>query len=398
MAAISAAVPCGLRCDVDSTPLGASVLLARSLSLGSQRFRSSDTLAFAIETLGGTFGVNNDQDMCSAMVTVPADRLLAGLDALVDLLSHPLFPVAALSRERRRCREQLLASAAIPASRAGDLVDQLLWPDSPIGKSAREVARSLRTITRDDVVHLHSTTFGAQGVVVSIATPGSLEQALDASLHAVETWPTGGTPNLGGPGFGEGRCAAAAMPADLVYLAIAAPAVPRGHPDAETLNLLAVMLGGGTTSRLFVEIREKRGLCYDIGCRFVPAATTGAIVIEAGVPPDQFAPASAAIVEQCRQVTSTSAQGELDRARALLLGSLAMQSDRPETWSQRFCRDLLQLNRPRPFSELVATFRAISLEQVHSVAQRYLSPEHLRIAVAGPGVTVRSVVRACAQW
>ena len=396
LATIAIALPSGTTNETGNVPLGATLLLGRLLTQGSQQFPDAEALAMYLETLGGVYSAGTDQDVTAVMASVPVDELEAAVRALVDLTTKPRLEPSVLRVERRRLAGQFRAGAAVPASRAGDLADKLLWPDSPEGRTSREMASAIPRLNRDALLALHAERFGAGGAALAIATPSDLVAALDMTEAAVRSW-TGGKPAPApAPINGDGRVAAAAMPADLAYLSLAAPAVPRGHPDADGLNLTAVVLGGGATSRLFVEVREKRGLCYSIGCRYIAQSNAGALRIEAGVPPARLDDAVRAILEQTQDLAAAATDEEVAKARALLLGHLAMESDRPETWARRYSRDLVQLGRLRTYDDIVTAMEAVTANDVRRLTATYLGPAQLRFSVAGPGLTRARVARIAA--
>jgi predicted Zn-dependent peptidase len=397
LATIAIALPSGTTDETGAVPLGATLLLGRLLTQGSRQFPDAEALAMYLETLGGVYSAGTDQDITAVTASVPVDELEAAVHALVDLTTRPRLQPSVLRVERRRLAGQFRAGAAVPASRAGDLADKLLWPDSPEGRTSREMARAVPRLDRDALLALHAERFGAGGAALAIATPGDLAAALDMAETATVSW-TGGKPVLAtAPSIGDGRVAAAAMQADLAYLSLAAPAAPRGHPDADGLNLTAVVLGGGATSRLFVEVREKRGLCYGIGCRYVGQTNAGAVRIEAGVPPDRLDDAILAIMEQLQDLAAAATDGEVAKARALLLGHLAMESDRPETWARRYSRDLVQLGRRRTYADIVKAMEAVTAHDVRRLTAAYLGATQLRFSVAGPGATRARVARSASR-
>lgn len=396
LATIAAAVPCGASYETGAVPAGTALLLGRLLTQGSQHYPTAESLAMYLETLGGAYSAGTEQDITTIITSVPVDELPAALAAVVDMAATPLFEQRALRVERRRLAGQFRAAAAVPASRAGDLADKLLWPDSPEGRTSQELARALPKVDRETVGALHQARFRSGGAAVAIATPGNLQAALDSALDATAAWPSGTPPPGPIPTVGTLRVAASAMPADLAYLSLAAPAVPRSHPDADGLNLVGVILGGGATSRLFVEVREKRGLSYSIGCRYIAHGNSGMVRIEAGVPPDRLDEAIKAILEQLEDLAANANDEELAKARALLLGHLAMESDRPETWARRYSRDLVQLGRVRTYADIVASMERVAVADVRRLTAAYLAPGSLRFSIAGPGMTRRRVERVAA--
>ncbi len=393
LATIAVALPCGTTDEAGAVPLGASLLLGRLLTQGSRQFPNAETLAMYLETLGGVYNAGADQDVTAIIASVPADELEAALRAVVDITTNPLLEPRVLRVERRRLAGQFRAATAVPSSRAGDLADKLLWPESAEGRTSQEMARAIPHLDREALAALHRDRFRAGSAALAIATPDDLASALDMAEAIVASWPGGKADPAPPPALGAERVAAASMPADLAYLSLAAPAVPRGHPDANGLNLAAVVLGGGATSRLFVEVREKRGLCYGIGCRYVAQANAGALRIEAGVPADRLDDAINAILEQLQDLATAGNDEEVAKARALLLGHLAMESDRPETWARRYSRDLVQLGSIRTYDDIVAALEAVTTADVRRLTAAYLAPSLLRFSVAGPGVRRARVAR-----
>ena len=395
LATIAVALPCGTTDETGTVPLGASLLLGRLLTQGSRLFPNAEALAMNLETLGGVYNAGTDQDLTAIVASVPVDELAAALTALVDLTTNPRLDQRVLGVERRRLSGQFRAATAVPASRASDLADKLMWPDSPEGRTSQEMARAVPRLEREALAALHQDRFRAGGAALAIATPGDPAAALDMAEAAVATagWVSGTPVRAAAPALGSGRVAAAPLKADLAYLSLIAPAVPRGHPDADGLSLTAVVLGGGATSRLFVEVREKRGLCYGIGCRYTAQANAGTIRVEAGVPADRLDDAMHAILEQFQDLAVAGTEAEVAKARALLLGHLAMESDRPETWARRYSRDLVQLGRIRTYADVVLGLSAVTPADVRRLAATYLAPERLRFSVAGPGVTRAQVAR-----
>jgi len=391
LATIAIVLPAGTLYEVGDARPGAAHLLARLLTQGTHTFPTAEALAMHLETLGGAYSAGAEHDLTSVVVSVPATELPSALAAAIEIATQPTLAERSVRLERRRFSGQLRGAAAVPAARAGDLADKLLWPDSPEGWTSLELARAVSRLQRSDLESFHAAQFGVSGAALAIATPTPLEQALASVEAATARWPAGAPRSPVIPALGQERAAAAAMAADLAYLVLAAPAVRRGHPDSDALNLLSIVLGGGATSRLFVEVREKRGLCYGIGCRLAGHSLGGTLRIDAGVPPDHLKEAVDAIIEQIQDVAATASDQEVDKARAMLLGHLAMESDRPETWARRYSRDIVQLGRPRTFQEIVAIYQALDAARVRQVAGAYFTPDKLRLSVAGPAVTRRQV-------
>lgn len=384
IATISLVVPCGSFHDTNDERLGASLLLSRLLTQGTPSFPTSEQLAMHLETLGGVYGAGIEADLTSVVANVPVGELAAATRAVVEMATQPVLPEKAFHQERRRLASQFRASWAVPASRTGDLMDRLLYPKSAEGRTANDLAMAIPRLTLDHLRDLHTARYRPVGSAIAIATPGSLTEALDIAEEAAAGWAGGNVGTIPPPELGSQRTATAAMMADLTYLSVAAPAVPRGHADADGLNVLAVTLGGGATSRLFLEVRERRGLCYGIGCRLNTHSLAGSLRIDAGVPTERFGEAVEAIRQQIAELAAAATDDEVAKAKSLLLGHLAMESDHPSTWARRFGRDLVQLHRIRTHQEIIASLSAVDAIQVRQLTERYMAPEALRLTAAGP--------------
>jgi predicted Zn-dependent peptidase len=364
------------------------------LTQGNARFPTAEQLAMHLETMGAVYGVSIEPDITSVVVSLPLTELPAALDAAIAIATTPTLPEQALRQERRRLASQFRAAWAIPASRSHDLMDRLLYPGTSEGRTAKDLAEAIPSLTAHDLQSVHDSRFRPAGAALALATPGDLTAALDLAEAAVAHWQGSAPAREPAVAGGTKRFAGASMTSDLTYLVMAAPGVPRSHPDLDGLNVMAVTLGGGATSRLFLEVRERRGLCYGIGCRLAAHSAGGVIAIDAGVPTDRLAEALGAINGQIDELAQHATEDEVAKAKALLLGHLAMESDHPATWARRFGRDLVQLNRIRTHQEVIDSISAITVADVRRLAGTYLARNRLFLTVAGPGATTSRSERA----
>lgn len=363
--------------------VGAASVLARSIPYGTTAHPSTASLAAAIEGIGGAFGVDAGDDLASVWASVPADQLEAAVAAVVEMATTPLLGDEAVARERQVMIGRLRSASSEPGAKSSELLGTLLWPSGALGRTFEGTIEAVGRLDRDTVRDFHGRQYGAASVVVGASAPLEAQQIAGVLRREVERWTPGeglGPTEAGEPG---GRFAYAPVQSELAYVALGALAVPVDHPDRYGLNLLAVALGGGMTSRLFKEVREKRGLCYGIGARLSLHRTAGSFSISAGVPPDRFEEAVAAILEQIRLSETELTESEVDRAKALVRGRLAMESDDAGRLTSRYVADVLQFDRVRLAREILGRIEPLTPRDLGTLAATYLAPDRLRLAVAG---------------
>ena len=170
-------------------------------------------------------------------------------------------------------------------------------------------------------------------------------------------------------------------------IALGLPAIARKDPDRYTLMILNAVLGRGMSSRLFKEVRERRGLAYSVGSSVSRHSDSGVFVVSAGVSPEKVSETVAVILEELAKMT-TEAVGaeELQKAKDYTVGSFRLSLESSMALGQRAGESLLTLGEIEPVESVVAKLRAVTADDVMRVAQRILKPERAALATVGPSV------------
>jgi predicted Zn-dependent peptidase len=168
-------------------------------------------------------------------------------------------------------------------------------------------------------------------------------------------------------------------------LALGLPALPRKDPDRYVLQVLTSLLGRGMSSRLFKEVRERRGLAYSISSSVSRHKDTGVFAVTAGVSPEKLAEAATVILQELAKVTQEAVpEEELTKARDYTVGSFRLSLETPMALAQRAGEQLLTLGEIEPIETVVERLQSVSAEDLLRVAQRVLVPENTTLAVVGP--------------
>ena len=262
---------------------GISHFLEHLLFKGTRR-RSCEQLKQQIEGVGGSLNGFTAEEFTCYMAKVPARHTRRAVDVLADMVRRPTFAPDDLQKEREVVIEEIRMYEDAPGQYIHDLFSQLLWPAHPLGRLLSGTIDTVRRITRDDVVQYWGRMYQARNSLVTLAGAFETEETLRQLRKAFGSMRSGRPPTfLRAPRSRRGpQVRIWNKPTEQTHLCVGAYAIPHTHPDRFALELLHVILGANMSSRLFREVREKRGLVYEIGSQIRRFDDTGAFVIHAG--------------------------------------------------------------------------------------------------------------------
>ncbi len=365
---------------------GLAALVAENLNDGTP-LHDEDALARLFADLGAVYGVHSDIDRSGVnlrTLSAPATRA-AALDGLVEILQTPLFPAAAFERERKRALSALQESLAQPAGLAERAFYPRLFPAH--GYGAVVSAASLERITRDDLAAFYAQHWHAARSVLTLvgdlsrADAEALAERLGAALPAGPAVADPSAPTMP-PVSGELHIA---HPAAQAHILLGQPAFAYGDPDYVPLMVANYVLGGGGfSSRLTDEVREKRGLTYGVTSQFTPLQSAGTFTIGLETRRDQAGQALALVRKVLDDfVLQGPTAAELRDAKQYLVGSFPLRLDSnhkqldfvanigfhqlPLDWASAYPRAIQQ----------------VTLAQVRDAVRRRLHPEQMVTVVVG---------------
>ena len=283
-------------------------------------------------------------------------------------------------------QEELAMINDYPTARVDSLIDEMLWPDHPLGRDIAGTKESVAGITREMMLNHAVEYYTPANVVVSVAgnIPHSQVVALSAELS--DGWPA--SPPPAPPPVtrmqDESQLRLEYRGTEQVHMSIALPGLSLNHPDRYALDLLSVILGEGMSSRLFVELREKRGLAYDVHSGVAHFKDTGAFIISAGVDPSNTYEAVPGILEQVAEVRDALSEEEMDRAKRLVAGRMMLRMEDTRAVSSWMGSQELLLSTIYGVDDVVASVNAVSLEDIRRVASEQLVTDRLNMAAVGP--------------
>jgi predicted Zn-dependent peptidase len=362
---------------------------------GTAAYPTTRAISEAIEGVGGSFNAATDRESTVYWVRVPIREADRAMDVLGELIVRQMLDTAEIEGERTEIIEEIRGYRDDPAEHAQTLFQMALFGDGPLGREICGDEDGIRGLPEATIRDFWRTTYRPANTVVAVAGDIDHDRAVALASKAF------GTGNGAIPGYTP----APHLPAgDRVLtdkrhtaqaqLVVGVPGLHRDHPDAWTLAVLNTVLGDGMSSRLFLSVREARGLAYDIGSGLVDYADAGALVVSAGVDPASLREALAAIlVELARLRDEPIPADELDKAKRYLSGGLELRMDETRHVASWIGGQEALHDRVLTVDEALAAIEAVTADDILRVAGKLVQEEGLRLAAVAPARYLRGIDR-----
>ncbi len=371
----------------DPTHAGISHFVEHLVFKGTRRW-SCEALVREIEGVGGSLNGFTTEEFTAYVAKVPRRYAQRAVSVLAEMIRSPRLAAEDIEREREVILEEIRMYDDSPGQYVHDLFNQLLWPAHPLGELLSGTIDSVRRITRSELVAYWRRMYQARGLLVAAA--GAIEpEAITRSLRC---------------GFGSMRRARRPpsflraphprrvpqvrvwnKPTEQTHLCLGTYAVPRTHPDRFALELLHVILGGNMSSRLFREVRERRGLAYEVGTQIKRFYDTGAFVLYAGCDTPKL---RATLETMSRELSRLRRQpvpaAELKRAKEYYAGQLVMSLEDTMEHMLWVGEQAAMIGRVGRTTSLLAHMERVTPRDIQRVARSLFDTDRMHLAVLGP--------------
>ncbi len=367
---------------------GVSHFLEHMAFKGTER-RTAAEIAEAIENVGGHINAYTAREQTAYYVKLLKEDLDLGADIIGDILTHSTFAPEEIERERGVILQEIGQANDTPDDIIFDHFQEAAYPTQPMGRPVLGTEAIIRDMSRDDIAGYMRRHYAAGNVVV--AATGRLEHArvVDLVARHFEDLPSDMPPAVQ-PGHYAGGEFREERDLDQVHIVLGFPGVGYSDPDYYPALLLSGLLGGGMSSRLFQEIREKRGLVYSIYSFAAPYVETGLFGIYAGTGEEEAAELVPATLEELHRVQLDANETELRRARAQVKASLLMSMESTGSRCEQLSRQMQIFGRTIPTAETVAKLDAVTIDDVRRAATRIFRGTPT-LAAIGPAQSVPSL-------
>jgi predicted Zn-dependent peptidase len=353
---------------------------------GTEKRPTARQIAGEIDAIGGEFNAFTGKEYTGYYVKCAAEHRDTALDVLVDMLRHSKFDPEEIEREKGVIVEEMNMYYDTPRDYVDGVYDELLYGDQPLGWDIIGTKEAVRAATRDTFLGYLERWYRAPRMVAGVA--GAVGDGLVARLEELLGDVRNGTTGTPEPVAWEQdapRVKVHTKQSDQAHVRAGVHSYPLDHPDRYSLVLLATALGGGMSSRLFTEVRERRGLAYYIYGYNQGYTDTGTLFAQGGVDIARIDDAVATIVGEFGRIAAEPLEAdELEKARNFAKGRLVLSLEDPKGMILFGLRDEVLEGRLREPDEVLAGLDAVTLEDVQRVAQDVIREERLNFALIGP--------------
>ncbi|MCA9401461.1 MAG: insulinase family protein [Candidatus Omnitrophica bacterium] len=365
---------------------GAAHFLEHILFKGSQKY-ACEEIKEKIEGVGGNLNAFTSEEQTCFYAKIPSKHLNQTFDVLSDMVTAPLIKKGDVEKEKTVILEEIKMYHDVPQYYVIELLEQLVWPDHPLGKNLAGSLDSVSKLNYQDLRGFHKTFYAPSNIV--IAACGNLNH--DKILKLVKE-KFGHLSNRSYPDY-EKASISQTKPRfkfhkrdiEQMHLVFGLPGYDERHKDRFAMSLLSVLLGGNMSSRLFVEVREKQGLAYSICSAAKTLHDTGIFLIRAGVDNNKVTKAIDLIIKQLNKIKKyTVPISEFNRAREYLLGQLLIGLEDTMEHMLWLGEAMIVKNEMRTLKKVIKEFESVTPDDIKRVAREILDLNHINLAMVGP--------------
>ncbi len=366
---------------------GISHFLEHMAFKGTQKRPSAMDIASIIDGMGGEFNAFTGKETTGYYIKSAANNIELSLDILSDMLMHSKLDSAEIAKERGVILEELNLYEDTPARKIGDIYENLLYGDTPLGWDIGGEKEVIKKIEREDFVNYMKSLYSAGNMTAVVAggiDTKQVEELVEKYFAKMESFST--------PAFSaavenqqEPAVFIKQKATEQVHIALGVRTVHQNHPHRYPLAILSAILGGGMSSRLFHEVREKRGLAYYVRTASDHYQDCGSLVSTAGVDAKRVEEAIKVIVDEYRQIAGSAEKispEELKKAKEFTKGHFVLELEDSRSVAGYYAaQELLEKQIDNP-EENLAKIDAITKKDVDEVAGIYLK-QPINLAVIG---------------
>jgi predicted Zn-dependent peptidase len=360
---------------------GISHLLEHMAFKGTKR-RTARQIAEEIEAVGGDLNAATSVESTAYYARVLKADVPLALDVLSDILSDPTFDPDELRREQNVIVQEIGATEDAPDDLVFDRLQETAFPKQAVGRSILGTPETVRSFNPDSIRGYLSRNY--RGPDMLVAAAGAVEHK--AIVEAAEkkfasfTGPAGPK-----QAHFDGGTRVETRDLEQVHIALALKGLSVTDPQLYSLQVFASVLGGGMSSRLFQEVREKRGLCYSIHAFHMPYSDIGMFGLYAGTDETDAPELMRVMIDQIGNATETITEAEINKAKAQMKAGLLMALESSEARLGQMARQMLAYGRPVPLDEIVAKVEAVTVESAQAAGRVLINGSRPAIAALGPG-------------
>ncbi|MCE5262034.1 MAG: insulinase family protein [Deltaproteobacteria bacterium] len=368
----------------DCLTSGMAHFIEHMLFKGTER-RSAFDIASAVDSVGGVMNAATGKELTSFYIKIPDYHLEMAVDLLADIFTGSRFAEEEIDRERSVILQEIRMVEDTPDDHIHDFFDALFWKGGSLGLPILGTRESVEAFRRDDLFGSYRSHYGGGNLVLTAA--GNLDherfvELVRKSFGSAALSPPAGSAEV--PAATPGR-AVLQKELEQAHLIVGAPSPSATSPERHAAFLLNAVLGGSMSSRLFQEIREKRGLAYDVGSYLSPYRDAGMFGVYAGTDGARVREVLGLIRAGLERASAELlTEKELKSAKELLKGNFLLGMESTDHRMTSLAKNEIYFGRQMTPEEIIKRIDAVGREEIRELAARMFRPEALTVAAIGP--------------
>jgi predicted Zn-dependent peptidase len=353
---------------------------------GTQNRPTAKDIAGEIDSIGAEFNAFTGKEYTGYYVKCAAEHRDVALDVLVDMIRHSKFDAEEIEREKGVIVEEMNMYFDTPRDYIGGVYEELLYGDQPLGWDIIGRKETVRGATRDTFLGYLDRWYKPSRMVVGVGgrIGEGLHERIAELLGDIAPAETGDPAPLAPPSP-DGRVKVFTKQSDQAHICLGVHSYPLEHPDRYALQLLATVLGGGMSSRLFTEVRERRGLAYYVFGLNHSYTDAGSLYAQAGVDINRIDEAVTTVAAELKKIADDPVPTEeLEKARNFSKGRFVLSLESPQGLIIFGLRKEVLEGQAQDPEDVLASLDAVTAEDVSRVAGDLIAEERLRLALIGP--------------
>ncbi|MFA6024105.1 MAG: pitrilysin family protein [Candidatus Gracilibacteria bacterium] len=367
---------------------GISHFLEHMFFKGAKKYTNAKAVSEAIDSVGGEFNAFTSKEYAGYYVKTAAANMRLAMDVLSDMMMNARFDQEEIEKERGVIMEEFNMYQDTPMYQVAWNFERGIFGDQPIGWDEVGTKDVIRALQRDDFVEYKESLYTPANMVICLAGnvdhdevvalvqelfPLQAREATRTMLPFAENLPS------------RARVSLQTKKTEQGHLVCGVPGFPEEHPDHYTLKVLSAILGGNMSSRMFLAVREEKGLAYYISCGTEDYLDTGTFYTRAGVDITRIKDAIKAIIEEYKKMAAEGVpETELKKGKEFLKGKLTLSLEDSESVAQMHARNELLYDKIKTLADISAAVDKVTAADIQRVAAQILKEELIHLAVIGP--------------
>lgn len=370
----------------EETQSGISHFIEHLLFKGTSN-RTGKEIKEAIEGVGGSLNAFTSEEFTCYLIKIVEKYFKLSLDVLSDMVLNPLFKSEDIEKERLVILEEIRMYLDLPMQHVHQLLSELLWPNQPLGRNLSGTKQTIASIRREDILNYHQKMYHPSSLVVAASGPLEHKIIVEGVKEIFSQVKPKVTPQFkkAEEKQDKPRSNLFFKPTEQSHISLGFHALSRLHPDYYGLNLLHIILGANMSSRLFQEVRENRGLAYEIGSAVRRYQDTGIFAVNAGVDNKKAPEAIKVILDELKKITlELVLEKEFLRAKEFYIGQMKIALEDTMDRMLWSGENEISLNREVTIEEVIQKINQVRIEDILRLARDIFRNNNLNLALIGP--------------